>query len=121
MKRPAVDRPNLWLEQSRHEERVLGEFNRLNTGVIRAGADSESVTREALDVRRREAKVAPMKTQERVPTAQRMHSSSWNGSHGAFLRRRKDAVSMDSRRWGVRRCSTVSRSIKAHFWAMAPA
>jgi len=86
MERPAIDRPNLRLEQRRHEERVLSEFDCLNPRIIGPRSDREPVSGEMIDIRRRQAEVTPMKTREGCTAAERMHPSSWNRRHGALLR-----------------------------------
>ena len=85
MKRPAIDGPDLRLEQRCKEKRVLREFDRLNTSIIGPRSDREPMSREALDICRRESEATPMKTHEGCTAAERMHPSSWNGGHGTLL------------------------------------
>jgi hypothetical protein len=98
MKGPSIDGSNLRLKQRGHEERVLSEFNGFNTSVLGAGSDREPVGDESLNIDRRETKIAPMKSGEGLTAANVVHSSSWNGSHGALLRDETADQSIDHQR-----------------------
>jgi hypothetical protein len=102
MQGPAVDRPDLGLEQRGHEERVLSELNRLNTRIIRTGRDRKAVSSKALDIRRREAEVTPMERHERCTASERVHPSSWNRRDGALLRNETAGQPIDHERLRAR-------------------
>ena len=74
MQRPAGDRADLWLEQRRHEERVIGQFNRLNTSVVSPCGNPKAVLRESIGIRWRDPIVAPVEADERCGATKIMHS-----------------------------------------------
>src|SRR5687768_15296442 len=91
------------------------QFNRLNTGIIGPSSNREPMSDETFNICRCNSEVAPMKTHKRYAPAERVHSSSWNGSHGALLRDQAAGQPIDHERLvGLSRFGVVGISEARH-------